>query len=116
MKVITKRGTKDPMHMSSGNKSHITVVCCASAAGISIPPMILFNRQTLHADMALGEVPWTYYGLNSGWMNQELDLRADVSMLIPVAIWILSLCRLHSSSTSGDSCYHLFLPLKNIRA
>ena len=58
--------------MSSGNKFHITVVCCASAAGISIPPMILFNRQTLHADMALGEVPWTYYGLNSGWMNQEL--------------------------------------------
>ncbi len=71
-KVIAKKGAKDPSYISSGNKSRITVVGCVSAAGISIPPMILFERQTLHADMARGEIPGTYYGLNSGWMNQEL--------------------------------------------
>ncbi len=41
-KVIAKKGAKDLSYISSGNKSHITVVGCVSATGISIPPMILF--------------------------------------------------------------------------
>ena len=71
-KAVTEKGSKDPSSISSGNKAQITVVSCVSATGVSIPPMILFDRKTLHADMAKGEIPGTYYGLNSGWMNQEL--------------------------------------------
>lgn len=71
-KIITKKGTKNPSHVSSGDKSQITVVGCVNAAGISIPPMLLFDRKKLSEDMWYGEVPGTYYGMDSGWMNREL--------------------------------------------
>ena len=61
------------MSVSSADKSLITVVGCVSAAGYCIPPMIIFDRKTLHADMTLGELPGTIYGLSSkGWIDQEL--------------------------------------------
>lgn len=57
----------------SGNKSQVTVVGCISAAGFSIPPMVVWDRKTLHPDMTAGEVPGTFYGLTSnGWMDMDL--------------------------------------------
>ena len=72
-KVVAGVGQKHPYSIAGGNKSQITVLACASAAGYSIPPMVVFDRKSLNPDMAVGEVPGTFYGLsNSGWMDSEL--------------------------------------------
>ena len=62
-----------PYAVTSGDKSQITVLACASASGYTIPPMVVFDRKHLQADMTVGEIPGTFYGLSpSGWMDAEL--------------------------------------------
>ena len=59
--------------ISSGDKSQITVVACVSAAGFSLPPMVIWDRKSLSPDLVVGEVPGTIYGLSSkGWIDHEL--------------------------------------------
>ena len=73
LQVVVPKGMKNPSLITSGNKSQITVVGCISAAGFSIPPMVVWDRKTLHPDMTAEEVPGTFYGLTSnGWMNTDL--------------------------------------------
>ena len=49
------------------------MLACASAAGITIPPMVIFDRETLKAELTYGEVPGTTYGLtDNGWSNPEI--------------------------------------------
>lgn len=73
IKGVCKKGTKTPNSITSGDKSQITVIGCVSAAGHCIPPMIIWDRKTLQADMTKGELPGTIYGLSSkGWVDQEL--------------------------------------------
>lgn len=72
-KVAARRGCKHPTTVISGDKGQITVLACASAAGITIPPMVIFDRKTLKQELAHGEVPGTMYGLtDNGWSNAEL--------------------------------------------
>ena len=72
-KCVFKRGTKNPISVTPGDKSQMTVVGCVSAAGYCIPPMVILDRKTLHPDMTIGELPGTIYGLSSkGWIDQEL--------------------------------------------
>ena len=72
-KVIAQVGQKHPYSVTSGDKSQITILACASASGYSIPPMVIYDRKSLQPDMTAGEMPGTFYGLSdSGWMNGEL--------------------------------------------
>jgi hypothetical protein len=72
-KVVAPVGCKHPYTITSSDKSQITVLACASAAGNAIPPMVIFDRKALKPDMTVGEVPGTFYGLSeSGWMDSEL--------------------------------------------
>ena len=72
-KVISHVGQKHPYAVTSGDKSQITILACASASGYSIPPMAIFDRKQLQPEMTAGEVPGTFYGLSdSGWMDAEL--------------------------------------------
>ena len=72
-KVVTSVGQKHPYAITSGDKTQITVLACASASGYSIPPMVIFDRKTIREDMIEGELPQTFYGLSdSGWMDTEL--------------------------------------------
>ena len=72
-KVVVLKGTKYPTSVTSGNKAQITVVACCNAAGYAMPPMVVFDHQTLKPEMAFGEVPATVYGLSKkGWMDSEL--------------------------------------------
>ena len=72
-KVVAQIGQKHPYSVTSGDKSQITVLACASASGYSIPPMVVYDRKSLQPDMTVGEMPGTFYGLSeSGWMNGEL--------------------------------------------
>ncbi len=58
--------------LGSGDKSQITVVACASAAGFCLPPMVIWDRKTLAPELAVGEVPGTIHGLSSkGWIRRS---------------------------------------------
>ena len=72
-KGVCKRGEKNPISISSDRKNQVTVVGCVNAAGYCIPPMVIWNRKTLHPDMTVDELPGTFYGLSpKGWIDQEL--------------------------------------------
>ena len=71
-RITAERGCKHPSVQTSGNKSQITVLACVSAAGVTIPPMVIFDRAILRQDLTEKEVPDTIYGLtNNGWSNAE---------------------------------------------
>lgn len=72
-KTVALKGTKKVRQCTSGNKTQITVLGCASAAGQVIPPMVVFAGKTFNHVLSEGEVPDTFYGISdSGWMDQEL--------------------------------------------
>jgi len=52
----------------------ITVLCCASASGCAIPPLVIFKRKSLLKALTVGEAPSTIYVLNahSGWIDPEI--------------------------------------------
>lgn len=59
------RGQKHVHVVNSGNKSHITVLACASASGYTIPPMVVFQGKSLTPQLTSQEVPGTIYGLSA---------------------------------------------------
>ena len=72
-KVVQRVGTKNSSFVTGGDKSQVTVLACTSAAGYTIPPFVIFDRQSLNPSMTKGEVPGTLYGLShNGWINSEL--------------------------------------------
>ena len=72
-KVVSHVSQKHPYAVTSVDKSQITILACASASGYTIPPMVVFDRKQLQAEMTDGEVPGAFYGLtDSGWMDTVL--------------------------------------------
>ena len=72
-KRVDVRGQKHVHVINSGNKSHTSVLACASASGYAIPPIVVFQRKSLPPELTSQEVPGTIYGLSaSGWMDREL--------------------------------------------
>lgn len=72
LKIVAPRCRHSQL-VSSGDKGQITVVGCCSAAGFSLPPMVVFDRKRLKPEWTVGEVPETVYGLSkSGWIDSEL--------------------------------------------
>lgn len=72
-RVVSAKGMKKVRQINSGNKSQITVLGCASAAGQVIPPMVIFSGKKFNHELSVGEVPDTLYGMSdSGWMDKEL--------------------------------------------
>ena len=43
-KVIALKNSKHVYSVSRGNSDHITLLCCASEAGIVLPPMIIYSK------------------------------------------------------------------------
>ena len=43
-KAVTRRGTKNVYCQSYGTSEDITLLCCASAAGIPHPPMLIYAK------------------------------------------------------------------------
>ena len=73
-KRVGIRGMKRVCTVTSGVKTQVTVLCCISASGCAIPPLVIFQRKSLLKGLTVGEVPGTMYGLNpqSGWMDGEI--------------------------------------------
>ena len=106
-KTINRRGVKNPSVFTSTGKAQITVVGCVSASGVSIPPMVIWDRKTLSPELARGEVPGTIYGLSaSGWMDMELFkiwFRRHFLNYAPAARPLLLLMDGHSSHYCLDT-------------
>ena len=71
-RVVTRVGSH-PSCINSNSKQQITVLACVSAAGVALPPFVIFERKTINASLIIGEVPGTLYGLSAkGWITREL--------------------------------------------
>ena len=58
---------------ASGDKSQITIVACANAAGSMLPPMVIFKGECLNAEYTKNQVPNTRYGMSKrGWIESVL--------------------------------------------
>ena len=74
-KVIAKKGKQQVGSISSGERGiTTTAVCCASAAGQYIPPMLIFKRARSKDELKDGAPPGTIFAFNpeSGYINKEL--------------------------------------------
>lgn len=75
-KVVVPVRTKHAHSLSIATNEHISVHCCANAAGTAIPPMIIYSKTlpggAYHKD---GPVNAIYSCSESGFMNQELYLQ-----------------------------------------
>ena len=70
--IIDKVGSKNPSHVTGGDKSQLTEMACTCAAGYFTPPMIIFGRKKFIDSWANGEVPGTLYGLSqNAWINSQ---------------------------------------------
>ena len=54
-------GSKNPSHVTGGDKSQLTVMACTCAAGYFIPPMIIFDRKKFIDSWVNGGIPGTLH-------------------------------------------------------
>ncbi len=72
-KVVTLKGTKNVYRQSQGTSEHITMLCCASAAGFPLPPMIIFAKSFPGGQYRFdGPDDALYARSESGWIDTEL--------------------------------------------
>ena len=64
--LCTNKDQKHPYAVTSGDKSLITILACASASGYTIPPMVIFDQKHLQPEMTTGEVPGTFLRIGFG--------------------------------------------------
>lgn len=54
---------------------NITVVCAFSASGIYVPPMFIFNRKRMNAQLQKGGSPGALYSCSEkGWITEALSV------------------------------------------
>ena len=71
--VVDRVGAKNPCHVTSNDKSQVTVLGCVNAAGFCMPPFIVHKRKTINDELVKGELPGSAYGLSkNGWMDTDL--------------------------------------------
>ena len=74
-KAVTTKGVKNVYRQSYGTSEHITMLCCASAAGVAHPPMIIFSKAFPGGQYRFcGPDDALYARSESGWIDSELFL------------------------------------------
>ena len=74
-KAVTYKGAKNTYCQSYGTSEHITLLCCASAAGIPHPPMIIYSKSFPGGQYRFeGPEDTLYARSESGWIDTELYL------------------------------------------
>ncbi len=59
--------------ITTGIKTQITKLGCASTTGQTIPPIVVFSGKRFNHELSVGDVPGTLNGTSdSGWMDSEL--------------------------------------------
>ena len=72
-KAVTAKGTKNVYCQALGISDHITVLCCASAAGVPHPPMIIYSKLFPGGPYRFeGPDDALYARSESGWIDSEL--------------------------------------------
>ena len=75
-KILARKGTR-AVHEIGGASDHqyITVTACGNAAGVRLPPFILYKGKHLYSSWTQGGPAGSCYGVSSsGWM-EEANLR-----------------------------------------
>ena len=74
-KVVASRGAKVVYSQTHGTSDHISLLCCASAAGIPLPPMIIYAKSFPGGPYRFqGPDDALYAKSESGWIDSELFL------------------------------------------
>lgn len=73
-KVLAKKGKRQVGSVSSGERGvNTTVVCCTSASGSYVPPMIIFKRMRMANELKVGAPPGGLVEVSeSGYINSAL--------------------------------------------
>ena len=72
-KVVTTKGAKNVYRQYQGTSEHITMLCCASAAGFPLPPLIIFSKCFPGGQYRFdGPDDALYAKSESGWIDTEL--------------------------------------------
>lgn len=76
-KVVTTKGTKAVASVASGERGvNTTIVCSVSAAGLYVPPMIIFKRKRFTAELGNGAPPGSKVEISeSGYISSELFVK-----------------------------------------
>lgn len=73
-KIYAKKGKHQVGAITSGEKArNVTFVCCASASGQYVPPLVIFPRKRMKADLKEGAPAGSIFACQkNGWINVEL--------------------------------------------
>lgn len=73
-RILAKKGSKQVARVTSAERGiSTTAVVCVSAAGSFVPPMLIFSRKRMKAELTDGAPPGTIFACNeSGWMRTEV--------------------------------------------
>ena len=72
-KVVAAKGSKTVYSQTTGTTDHITLLCCASAAGLPLPPMIIYAKSFPGGQYRFqGPDDALYAKSESGWIDTEL--------------------------------------------
>lgn len=73
-RILAKKGSKQVARVTSAERGiSTTAVVCVSAAGNFLPPMLIFNRKRMKAELTDGAPPGTIFACNdTGWMRTEV--------------------------------------------
>lgn len=73
-KIIAMKGRRQVGAITSGERGvNTTCICCMSAAGRYIPPMLIFKRVRFRDELKTGAPPGTKFSCSeSGWITKEL--------------------------------------------
>ncbi|CAH1963229.1 unnamed protein product [Acanthoscelides obtectus] len=76
-KIIARRGKHQVGDIASGERGvNTTVVVCASAAGQTVPPMIIFKRKRMAPELTIGAISGTIVTISdTGYINSELFVK-----------------------------------------
>ena len=76
-KVLALKGKKQVGVISSGERGvNTTMVCCTSASGQYVPPMIIFKRHRMANELRAGAPPGSIVEISeSGYINSELFVK-----------------------------------------
>ena len=74
-KVVASRGAKVVYSQTYGTSGHVSLLCCASAAGIPLPPMIIYAKDFPRGPYRFqGPDDALYAKSDSGWIDSECFL------------------------------------------
>ncbi|CAK1578118.1 unnamed protein product [Parnassius mnemosyne] len=74
-KILAKKGKHQVGALTSGERGFTTTaVCCASAAGHFVPPLVIFKRKNAKDELRDGAPPGSIFAFNpdSGYINSEI--------------------------------------------